>query len=201
MSDMTYSKASHGAVFLDRDGTIIEDRGYLSDPAEVVWYEETVSSLFRLSECFHLFMVTNQDGVAKGRISMEAVDRVNAYVASVLERHGAPIAAIYVCPHDQGSGCRCGKPSPYFPLKAERDFRIDLGRSFVVGDHPQDVELAENAGATGIYVLTGHGRKHREEIPGGTIVVDGIGEAAEQILVRSRHAGDGSPRGRGGQVL
>ena len=193
MSHTTYSKESPGAVFLDRDGTIIQDRGYLSDPAEVVWYEDTISSLLRLSECFHLFLVTNQDGVAKGKISMEAVDRVNAYVASVLERHGAAIAATYVCPHDQGSGCRCRKPSPYFLKKAERDFRIDPGRSFVVGDHPQDVELAENAGATGIYVLTGHGRKHRAEIPGDTIVADGIGDAAEEILVRARRAGDGSP--------
>mgnify|MGYP000356045240 CR=1 FL=1 len=193
MSDMTYSRASHGAVFLDRDGTIIEDRGYLSDPAEVVWYEDTVSSLLRLSESFSLFMVTNQSGVGKGFISMEAVDRVNAYVASYLEGHGAPIAATYVCPHDQGAGCRCRKPSPYFPEKAEQDFRIDLGRSFVVGDHPQDVELAENAGATGIYVLTGHGWKHRAEIPEDTIVVDGIGEAAEEILARARHSGDGSP--------
>lgn len=186
MSEETNGQASYGAaVFLDRDGTIIEDRGYLSDPAEVVWYEDTVSSLLRLAECFHLFMVTNQDGVAKGTISLDDVDRVNAYVASVLERRGAPIAATYVCPHDPGSGCRCRKPSPYFLEKAERDFRIDLGRSFVVGDHPQDVELAENAGATGMYVLSGHGWKHREEIPGDTIVVDGIGEAADKILERA----------------
>ena len=202
MSEKINSQASDGAaVFLDRDGTIIQDRGYLSDPAEVVWYEDTASSLLRLSECFRLFMVTNQDGVAKGKISMEGVDRVNAYVASVLERRGTPIAATYVCPHDQGAGCRCKKPSPYFLEKAERDFRIDLGRSFVVGDHPQDVELAENAGATGIYVLTGHGRKHRAEIPGDSIVADGIGEAAEEILARGRRAGDGADREPDGREL
>ena len=189
MSDITCGKASRGAVFLDRDGTIIEDRGYLSEPEDVVWYEEAFSALIRLSECFRLFIVTNQNGVGKGMISMEAVDRVNAYIASCLRRHGVPLAATYVCPHERGSGCRCMKPSPYFLEKAEGDFRIDLGRSFVIGDHPQDAKLAENAGATGIYVLSGHGEKHRDEIPGDAIVADGIGEAAEVILERARRSG------------
>ncbi len=186
MSEVNNRTALHGsAVFLDRDGTIIEDRGDLSDPGEVVWYEDTVSSLLRLSHFLDLFIVTNQSGVAKGKISLEDVDRVNAYVSSYLAQHGIPIAAIYVCPHEQASGCQCKKPSPYFLGKAEEDFRLDLRRSFVVGDHPHDVELAKNAGATGIYVLTGHGRKHREGIPADAIVVQGIGEATGQILART----------------
>ena len=189
MSNMTYSKASHGAVFLDRDGTIIEDRGYLSDPGQVVWYGDTVSSLLRLTRCFDLFIVTNQSGVAKGLTSREAVDRVNAYVVSYLQERGIPIAATYVCTHERGSGCACRKPSPHFLQQAERDFGVDLGRSFVVGDHPHDVELADNAGATGIYLLSGHGEKHREEIPEDTIVAAGIGEAADRILERARSAG------------
>ncbi|MEF8824579.1 MAG: HAD family hydrolase [Desulfohalobiaceae bacterium] len=201
MSQEMNTQGSYGAaVFLDRDGTIIEDRGDLSDPGEVVWYEDTIPSLLRLSERFALFMVTNQSGVAKGTISMDDADRVNVYVASVLEEHGVSLAAISICPHERGSGCRCRKPSPYFLKKAEQDFRIDLGRSFVVGDHPHDVELADNAGATGIYVLSGHGRKHRDGIPEDAVVAEGIGEAAEEILARGRRAGDGADQGRGGQV-
>lgn len=188
MSDMTYDKASPGAVFLDRDGTIIEDRGDLSHPEDVVWYEDTVPSLLRLSGSFDLFLVTNQPGVAKGRISREAVDRVNTYVSSSLAHHGIRITETYVCPHERATGCHCIKPNPHFLHKAERDFVVDLRRSFVVGDHPHDVELAENAGATGVYVLTGHGRKHRQEVPGDAIVVDGIGEAVEEILERARRA-------------
>ena len=191
MSECRKRTASYGAaVFLDRDGTIIEDRGDLSAPEEVVWYEDTIPSLLSLSGCFHLFMVTNQPGVAKGTIGRDDVDRVNAYVSSRLAQHGIPIAAIYVCPHERADGCHCGKPNPYFLRKAERDFRVDLERSFVVGDHPHDVKLASNVGATGIYVLSGHGRKHRQEIPEDAVVAEGIGGAAEEILVRARHAED-----------
>jgi D-glycero-D-manno-heptose 1,7-bisphosphate phosphatase len=113
---------------------------------------------------------------------MEAVDRVNSHVSWFLARHGIRITEIYVCPHERANGCPCIKPEPYFLKKAERDFGIDLRRSFVVGDHPHDVELARNVGATGIYLLSGHGLKHRAGIEAGTVVADGIGEAVERIL-------------------
>jgi len=172
------------AVFLDRDGTIIEDRGDLSDLEQVVFYRDTVESLRRLSDRFILFLVTNQSGVAKGTISEDDVDRVNAHVVSFLARHGIRIAATYVCPHERASGCHCIKPNPYFLKQAEREFGIDLPRSFTVGDHPHDVEFGARAGATGIYVLSGHERKHRAALPAGTVVVDGIREATEWILER-----------------
>ncbi len=173
---------SRPAVFLDRDGTIIEDRGDLSDPGQVVFFSHTVAALRRLIDHFDLFVVTNQSGVAKGTITMEDVRRVNACVEEFLAAHGVPITAIYVCPHHRSSGCRCIKPNPYFLKRAERDFAIDLRRSFTIGDHPHDVELAARVGATGIYVLSGHGMMHRGELPVQTIVVDGIREAAQQIL-------------------
>jgi D-glycero-D-manno-heptose 1,7-bisphosphate phosphatase len=172
------------AVFLDRDGTIIEDQGDLSDPSQVVFFKDTIPSLRRLCARFTLFIVTNQSGVAKGTITMKGVERVNAYIESYLRGYGIRLQAIYVCPHDRLSGCRCIKPNPYFPKKAEREFGIDLGRSFVIGDHPHDVELAANAGASGIYVLSGHGTKHRHEIPKSTVVANGIREAAEIVLER-----------------
>lgn len=189
MNTITQKTAARpAAVFLDRDGTIIEDCGDLSNPSQVVWFRDTVSSLRRLTGCFHLFIVTNQSGVAKGTITLQNVDRVNTYVSSRLAQHGIPIVETYVCPHERVSGCRCIKPKPYFLKRAERDFRIDLSRSFVVGDHPHDVELARTVGATGIYVLTGHGLKHRGGIPADTLVANGISEAAEQILELVRHA-------------
>lgn len=177
------------AVFLDRDGTIIEDRGNLCHPLQVVFFRDTVSSLQRLSDHFTLFIVTNQSGVAKGTISMKDVKRVNAYVSSYLEKHGVPIAATYVCPHERVSGCRCIKPNSYFFKKAERDFGIDVGKSFAIGDHPHDVYFATGAGATGIYVLSGHGMKHREELPANTFIVDGIRDATVQILEQKLQSG------------
>ena len=174
------------AVFLDRDGTIIEDRGHLSSPSQVVFFEDTVSSLRRLSTHFALFIVTNQSGVAKGTISMQEVESVNRHIRSYLFERGITFLQTYVCPHEPVSACCCIKPNPYFLKKAKRDFGIDLGRSFVIGDHPHDVELARNAGAHGIYVLSGHGMNHLEEIPKDTEVADGIREAVQIIMESTR---------------
>jgi D-glycero-D-manno-heptose 1,7-bisphosphate phosphatase len=170
------------AIFLDRDGTIIEDRGYLEYPSQVVFFNETFSSLRRLSELFDLFIVTNQSGVAQGVISIENVKRVNYYIESTLKDRGIKIVDTYVCPHDRSDNCECIKPKPYFMKKAEREHDIDLLRSFVIGDHPHDIEFAENVGAKGIYVLTGHGIKHRNELSPTTLIAYGISEATESII-------------------
>jgi D-glycero-D-manno-heptose 1,7-bisphosphate phosphatase len=170
------------AVFLDRDGTIIEDRGDLSVPSQVEFFEDTIPALRRLAGRFDLFIVTNQSGVAKGAITVRDVERVNAHVLARLSEAGIEIVATYVCPHERRDGCRCMKPSPLFLHRAEYDHGVDLRRSFVIGDHPHDVEFAKAGGATGIYVLTGHGLKHLEGIVEGTPIAAGIGEAAELIL-------------------
>lgn len=172
------------AVFLDRDGTVIEDRGVLAEPSEVVFFPDTVDALKRLHDRFLLFLVTNQPGVARGAITLEHVDRVNARVVSYLAEHGVTIAAVYVCPHQTSDGCSCSKPNPHFLHKAAAEHAVDLKRSFTVGDHPHDVEFAHAVGARGVYVRTGHGEKHLGDLPAGEIVVSGIGEAADWILAR-----------------
>ncbi len=170
------------AVFLDRDGTLIEDRGYLREASEVVFYPETVEALTRLEQHFLLFLVTNQPWVARGILTLDDVNRVNARVVSHLAEHGVTIAAVYVCPHERSEGCSCIKPNPYFLHQAAVEHGVDLRRSFTVGDHPHDVEFARAVGARGIYVRTGHGSKHLAELAPGEIVVAGIGEAADRIL-------------------
>lgn len=180
---MTARKATgRAAVFLDRDGTIIEDRGHLRHPSQVAFFADTVPSLQRLQRDFDLFVVTHQSGVAKGLISQKDVTLVNTYIESELAGAGVRIQATYVCPHDRNEGCHCIKPKPFFLWKAREEHGLDLRRSFVVGDHPHDVALAANAGATGIYVLTGHGMKHREELCADALCVAGIGEAVDLIV-------------------
>ncbi len=169
------------AVFLDRDGTIIEDRGHLGDPRQVAFFPETFDALRRLQRRFVLLMITNQPGVAGGIISRQDVDRVNEYVVRTLADEGVTIADVFVCPHSRDDCCRCIKPNPYFLERAAGRHDIDLGRSFTVGDHPHDVELARGVGATGIYVLTGHGAKHRDELAEDVIVTSGIARAADKI--------------------
>jgi D-glycero-D-manno-heptose 1,7-bisphosphate phosphatase len=179
------------AVFLDRDGTLMEDLGYLDDPARADLFPDTIPALRRLGERFLLFIVTNQSGVGKGLIRYDDVCRVNERVRKTLDEAGIPIREVYCCPHQRSDGCLCRKPNPHFGKLAEQAHGVDLGNSFVVGDHPADVEFAANLGARGIYVLTGHGRKHRDEVTVPCAVVPGIAAAVEEIL--SARTSTGSP--------
>ncbi len=173
------------AIFLDRDGTIIEDRGYLRDPSDITFYPGAFDALQRLRDSFLFFIVTNQSGVAKGVITIEDVERINRRVVGVMSERGIAVTDVYVCPHDRAENCRCIKPKPYFIERAAERYSLDLTRSFSVGDHPHDVEFARNGGAKGIYVLTGHGRKHQAELPADALIASGMTEAAEKILCKS----------------
>ena len=130
------------AVFLDRDGTLIEDRGDLCCPSNVAFFPETVDALRMLQRRFSLFIVTNQSGISKGTLTMRDVERVNERMMSHLTRAGVQIVETYVCPHQRSDGCVCIKPNPHFLLEAAREYGVDLPRSFVIGDHPSDTQLA-----------------------------------------------------------
>ena len=170
------------AVFLDRDGTLLEDNGPLRSPTQVVFYPETAPALRRLQQHFRLFIVTNQSAVAKGELTLDEVSQVNDWVVQWLQERGVEIAAVFCCPHCREDNCACLKPKPHFLRHAAQCHGLDLDRSFVIGDHPHDVELARNAGATGIYVLAGHGLRHRAELHGDDVVTDNIVAAADWIL-------------------
>lgn len=174
------------AVFLDRDGTLIEDVGYIQHESQIVFFPETVKALQLLQKHFLLFIVTNQPGIAEGILTPTAVESIHYAILSYLGHLGIAIQKVYYCPHRRIDGCSCIKPHPHFLYEAERDFAIDLPRSFVIGDHPQDVFFARSVGATGVYVLTGHGEKHRDELPPDAIITQNIGEAALWILANIR---------------
>jgi D-glycero-D-manno-heptose 1,7-bisphosphate phosphatase len=118
---------------------------------------------------------------------------VNRHVVGQLVFGGVRIHAVFTCPHDRGE-CDCRKPSPRFLHEAAAKFDVDLGRSFVVGDHPHDVETARNAGAQGVYVLTGHGEKHRAELAVDAPVTADIEAAAGWIAVALRVRGGAEER-------
>jgi len=170
------------AVFLDRDGTIIEDHGHLRSLSDVVFFPETFEALRKLQEYFLLFIVTNQSSIAEGKITLRQANRVNHGIVAALFYRGVKVEKVYMCPHRRLDNCRCIKPKPYFLKRAATIYGFDLGKSFTVGDHPHDIQLAKNVGAHGIYVLTGHGRKHLPELPKDTMTTTGIMEAAEKII-------------------
>jgi D-glycero-D-manno-heptose 1,7-bisphosphate phosphatase len=178
------------AVFLDRDGTVIDEVGHLGEPERVVVLPGVPEALQRLSEAgFALVVITNQAGVARGYFTEDDVRAVNAHTASLLLDRGVRIDGWYHCPHhpDFTGACDCRKPAPGMLKSAARDLDLDLSRSWMVGDHPTDAEAGLAAGSRPIMVRTGHGL-----LPGanhgpapGVPVVDDLAAATDLILSTS----------------
>jgi D-glycero-D-manno-heptose 1,7-bisphosphate phosphatase len=135
------------AVFLDRDGTVILDRGYLSDPEGVAFEPGAPEALRRLHEAgFGLIFVSNQSGIGRGLMSAEQSDAVHRRVLELLAAEGVHVAASYICPHAPWDHCQCRKPSPVLLKQAAADHGIDFAQSFVVGDKKTDVDLGQATG-------------------------------------------------------
>lgn len=191
---------SKPAVFLDRDGTIMREAEYLSDPAGVELLPGAAEGICRLRQAgFAAVVTSNQSGVARGYFDEAAVGRVNARLAELLAAAGAGLDGVYYCPHYPGASvakyarvCDCRKPAPGMLLAAARDLGLDLGRSWVVGDKAADIEFGSRQGLKTILVLTGYGAKTREEgfAAGGPkpdFIAEDLAAAARQILEASGH--------------
>jgi histidinol-phosphate phosphatase family protein len=174
--------AKHPAIFLDRDGTIIEDKGYLSDPADLILYPSSIRALKELQKYFLLFIITNQSGISTGNQTHMEVVRINKYLINILKDENVIIYDVFYCPHTKEDNCNCRKPQPYFVLKAAMEYNLDLDNSFILGDHPTDVLCGINAGITPVYLLSGHGEKHIGEVPYGVKVCENILAASSLII-------------------
>jgi histidinol-phosphate phosphatase family protein len=145
------SCASRAAVFLDRDGTIIADAGYISDPEDVVLLDGVCEGLQELRQAgYALVIVSNQSGVARQLITPRELCAVHERVLAELVSRGVGIDGAYYCPHCPDDSCDCRKPLPGLLLRAAADLEIDLRRSFCVGDSRRDVEAGRSAGCTTI---------------------------------------------------
>jgi D-glycero-D-manno-heptose 1,7-bisphosphate phosphatase len=146
------------AVFLDRDGTITEEVGYLNHLSRLSVLPFAAAAIRRLNEAaMPVIVVTNQSGVSRGYFPESLVSEVHDVLRKHLLSSGALLDGIYYCPHGSTDRCACRKPQTGMLQKAAQEHRLDLARSFVVGDRCGDVELAANAGARGILVRTGYG--------------------------------------------
>src|SRR5271167_4963351 len=147
-----------GAVFLDRDGTIADEVGYLNHLSRFRMYPFAAEAIRKLNEAgLAVVVVTNQSGVARGYFPESLVREVNDLMITQLAEAGAKIDATYYCPHGTADGCDCRKPKTGMLEQAAREHGLDVHRSFVVGDRHADIELARLAGARGILVRTGYG--------------------------------------------
>jgi D-glycero-D-manno-heptose 1,7-bisphosphate phosphatase len=162
----------NAAVFLDRDGTIIEEVGYLNTPDQVLLLPSAAQAIRRLNERgVPVVVVTNQSGVARGFFTEESVVAVHAAVRALLAEYGARIDAFYFCPHhpdgtipSYSRPCTCRKPLPGLLESAASDLGLSLASSIVIGDKQLDVETARSAGARGVLVLTGYGKEELARI-------------------------------------
>lgn len=150
---------SKAAVFLDRDGTINEQMGYINHLSRFVLLPQVIPAIRRLNQAgLKVVVISNQSGAARGYFPESLVAEVHAEMKNLLSAGGAHLDGIYSCLHGPDEGCACRKPKPGLIHQAARDLGLDLDRSYMVGDRLLDVQTAVNAGVKGILVLTGYGR-------------------------------------------
>jgi D-glycero-D-manno-heptose 1,7-bisphosphate phosphatase len=154
------SEQRRAAVLLDRDGTLIRDWGYIRRPDQVRLYKRAPEALRLLRAAgFKLAVVSNQSGIGRGFFSVKAAALVNRRLRSLLRACGIRLDGIFICPHAPTDGCACRKPAPGLARAAARKLRLDLTRSYVVGDTPRDLGLARRVWAASALVRTGQGRR------------------------------------------
>jgi D-glycero-D-manno-heptose 1,7-bisphosphate phosphatase len=170
-------------VVLDRDGTIIVEREYLSDPRGVELLPGAVAGLRHLRSLgLRLVVVTNQSGVGRGYFDEAQLERINARMLDLLATEGVHLDGLYYCPHMPEDRCTCRKPQPGLLLRAAEDFEFDPPTSFVVGDKVADIELGRRVGATTLLVRTGYGvQVESDRSVSADHVVDDL-EAAARVI-------------------
>ena len=136
------------AIFLDRDGTLNPDPGYISDPKDYELYDGVTEALAKLQKAgYLLILITNQSGISRGLITEEQLESVHAKLKKLLKNGGVELDAIYYCPHHPEhpykgvSDCNCRKPKPGLILQAVKDFNVDTEKSFMIGDRVSDIKI------------------------------------------------------------
>jgi histidinol-phosphate phosphatase family protein len=150
------------SIFLDRDGTLIEDRGYVHKIKDLRFLPGVIEGLKILQKYFLFFIITNQSGIERGYYTLEDFYRFNNYFLNKLKFQGIRIEKTYFCPHI--NGCACKKPSIKYINDIVRLYEVELATSWVIGDHPSDIIMGKKARCRTVYLLTGHGKKNYKEL-------------------------------------
>ncbi len=171
-------------VFLDRDGTIILEKDYLSDPALVELLPQAAEGMKKLLAAgFRLIIVTNQSGIGRGYYSEEDYAKVTARLLELLSGQGVAVEGVYHCPHAPDESCACRKPLLGLLEQAECDLGCGFTLGAVIGDKPADVELGRAAGLKSILVRTGYGKKHEEKKScEPDYIADNLSDSADWII-------------------
>jgi D-glycero-D-manno-heptose 1,7-bisphosphate phosphatase len=173
-------------VILDRDGVINhESADYIKSPDEWVAIPKSLEAIAQLNRAgFHVIVVTNQSGVARGYYDLATLDRIHEKLTQELAAVGGYIDEIFFCPHLPDAGCECRKPEPGLFHKIEEKYPINLSETFFIGDSWSDVQVAQTIGCLPLLVMTGNGKKTLQDHPEFASIphFTNLAEAVEYIL-------------------
>ena len=164
-------------AFLDRDGTIIEEKDFIKSPDEIEFIPGSIEAIRILKKLgYKIVVISNQSGIGRGILTEKMVKEVNESFIRKLMENGALIDALYFCPHHPDDDCDCRKPKTGLIQKAAAEHKLDLEKAVVIGDKLSDLELGKNLGGKSILVLTGYGKKEREKLSSTRIKPDFVAD-------------------------
>ena len=174
------------AILLDRDGTLIEDKNYAYKIEDLEILPGVIEGLRELQKDFIFIIVTNQSGIGRGYYTTEDFHNFNNHLIRLLKKENIKILKTYFCPHLREEGCDCRKPNTKFIDEIINHFNVNIKESWMMGDHPSDIQFGINAGCRPVFLTTGHGDKHLDDLKSleikPTIISDNFLEAAKEIL-------------------
>ena len=183
-------------VLVDRDGTLIESVHYLSDPAQVKLFPQTVPSLQTFARLgLKVAVITNQSGIGRGLYSESEMNAVNDEMVALMSAGGVGVDGVFHCPHTPEDHCHCRKPATELAQNAADQFGFNVQHSVVIGDNISDVEMGWQLGVPSLLVRTGLGTQYEAQVnSAGGIVVNDILQAAETIETMITNIGTEFPR-------
>jgi len=171
------------AVFLNWDVTLILNEKCLEEPSEIIFFDNVFDALMTLQQNgFMLFIVLNQPGISKGKLSSEKGNDIGSVITERFANEGIKLVRIFFCPHSKEDGCLCCKPTPHFLNEAAKEFNIILAGSYFIGSHPDDINNARQADVNVVYILNEIGVKYYHEIYPKPLLKADILDAAKFII-------------------
>ncbi len=174
------------AILLDRDGVLIEDKNYAYKIEDFELLDGVIEGLKLLQKEFLFFIITNQSGIGRGYYTIQDFQNFNDHLIHVLKENKINILKTYFCPHLKEDNCDCRKPNTKFVDEIIEDFNIDINNSWMIGDHPSDIQFGINVACRTIFLTTGHGDKHMDELKAHgikpTLICNSFLDATKEIL-------------------
>lgn len=174
------------AIILDRDGTLIEDSDYAYKVEDLEILPGVIEGLKLLQKEFLFFIVTNQSGIGRGYYTTEAFHNFNNHLIRLLKEENIDIIRTFFCPHIREDDCECRKPKTKFIKDIINEYDVNIQESWMVGDHPSDIQFGINGGCRTVFLTTGHGEKHIGDLKAlnikPTIISDDFISIAKEIL-------------------